>query len=127
MLNTHHLTSCSCSLRNPSVGNSFNIIVNDTGGLKLCRIATILGQFNLQKFISSFGDAASSQSTESPWIKNFVTHLCDTSLYALGFCSEFFIEPDYSLLVSSEAYGSEKGRRNKAVLHQNACRYNISI
>lgn len=122
----HYITFCSCGLCNPSVGNSCNIIFNETGGLKLCRFATLLGQFHLQKFISSFKGSASSHSTESPWMQNLMTHLCDKSLYALGLCSEFFIGPDRSLLLSSEAYGNKSGHRSKAVLHQEACWYNIS-
>eukprot|EP00268_Persea_americana_P034070 TRINITY_DN33704_c0_g1_i10.p1 TRINITY_DN33704_c0_g1~~TRINITY_DN33704_c0_g1_i10.p1 ORF type:complete len:351 (-),score=66.61 TRINITY_DN33704_c0_g1_i10:244-1296(-) len=60
-------------------------------------------------------------------MKNLMTHLCDKSLYALGFCSEFFIGPDRSLLLSSEGYGNKSGHRSKAVLHQELPRHDLTL
>lgn len=80
----------------------------------------MLGQFNIQKLVSSMKESGSKQPPESSWLKNLGKHVCDKSLYALGFCSEFSIGPDDTLLLSSELYGDKKSRRNKAVFHHKA-------
>ncbi|OVA16640.1 hypothetical protein BVC80_1543g74 [Macleaya cordata] len=85
--------------------------------------ATMLGQFNIQKLVSSVKESGLRQPSESSWFKNIGKHLCDKSLYALGFCSEFLIGPDDTLLVSSDLYGDKKSQRNKAVFHHKASEF----
>ncbi|KAF8387625.1 hypothetical protein HHK36_026278 [Tetracentron sinense] len=87
--------------------------------------ATVLGQFNLQKLVSSMKESGSRHPSESSWLKNIGKHLCNKSLYALGFCSEFLLSPDDTLFVSSEAYGDKKTPRNKAVFHHKASGCNL--
>ncbi|KAF9593802.1 hypothetical protein IFM89_025511 [Coptis chinensis] len=82
--------------------------------------ATVLGQFNLQKLVSFVTETGLRHSAESSWLKNLGNHLSDKSFYALGLCSEFFITPDDTFLVSSEVYGDKKTRRSKAVYHHKA-------
>ncbi|XP_058076927.1 protein TRIGALACTOSYLDIACYLGLYCEROL 4, chloroplastic isoform X2 [Magnolia sinica] len=93
----------------------------------LCRFATLLGQFHLQKLISSVKESTPGNPPESSWLKNIGQHLCDKSLYALGFCSEFLILPDLSILLNSEAYADKKGRRNKAIVLQKLPHHNLTM
>ncbi|KAK1279652.1 hypothetical protein QJS04_geneDACA004683 [Acorus gramineus] len=89
--------------------------------------ATLLGQFHLQKFVSSLKGSSSRHTGETSWLKNMTKNLLDKSLYALGFCSEFLITPDHSLLLSSEANGDGKGRQRKAVFHQKLPQHNLTF
>ncbi|XP_077240520.1 pigment defective 320 [Tasmannia lanceolata] len=90
--------------------------------------AAVLGQFHLQKLISSVKETESKYPAESSWFKSIGRHLCDKSLYALGFCSEILISPDYSVLLSSEANGdSKKGCRSKAIFHQKRPKHNLTL
>lgn len=77
----------------------------------------MLGQFNLQKFISSVKENGLTPSSESSWLKSIGRQFCEKSFYALNFCSEFLITPDDTLLLSKEGYGDEKKARHKAVIH----------
>lgn len=88
--------------------------------LKLCRFATLLGQFNLQKFISSVKRKELLQEQDSSWWRRIGRHLQDKSLYALNFCSEMMLTPEDTLLVSLEEYGDERMPRRKAVFHHKA-------
>lgn len=89
--------------------------------------AAVVGQFRLQKFISSLKECSSRHPHESPWIKKILTRLCDKSLYALGFCSEFLVGEDYSVLLTSEAYGAKMGARNKAIFYQKLPQHNLTL
>ncbi|KAA8528157.1 hypothetical protein F0562_035592 [Nyssa sinensis] len=89
--------------------------------------ATLLGQFNLQKFASSIKENGLMQSSESSWLQGIKRHLCNKSLYALGFCSEFLITHDDTLLVSLEEYGDKKTPRKKAVLHHKFPHHNLTV
>ncbi|KAF5205273.1 Trigalactosyldiacylglycerol 4 protein [Thalictrum thalictroides] len=89
--------------------------------------ATVLGQFNIQKFVSSVKDSKFKHTEKLAWVKNIGSHLCDTSLYALGLCSEFFITPDDTLLVSSEKYGEKKKPRYKAVFQHKFPQHNLTV
>ncbi|KAI7979526.1 hypothetical protein LOK49_Contig314G00001 [Camellia lanceoleosa] len=75
--------------------------------------ATLLGQFNLHKFLSSVKE-------------NGLIHLCNKSLYALNFCSELLITPDDTLLLGIEAYGDNKTTRKKALLHHKFLHHNLT-
>lgn len=90
--------------------------------------ATLLGQFNLQKFWSSLmnesGETPPPLSSESSWrqqLQRIGRHLRNKSLYALGFSSELLLTPDDTLLLSldshSYSHGNKKTPRKKAVLH----------
>lgn len=87
----------------------------------LCnRFTTLLGQFNLQKFISSFKENGSMQPSESSWLKSIGSQLRNKSFYALNLCSEVLITAEDKLLLSIEGYGDEKKPRHKAVIHHKA-------
>ncbi|KAF6167190.1 hypothetical protein GIB67_029828 [Kingdonia uniflora] len=92
--------------------------IDNNQGLKRRRrsFSTVLGQFNIQKFISSVKESCSS---ESFWLKNVGGILRDKSLYALNFCSEFLITSDDTLLLSTESYGDKKMPRKKAFPNHN--------
>lgn len=88
--------------------------------LKLCRFATLLGQFNLQKFVSSVKEKGLLQEQDSTWWRGIGRHLRDKSLYAMNFCSEMLLTPEDTLLVSLEEYGDKRTPRRKAVFHHKA-------
>ncbi|TQD72846.1 hypothetical protein C1H46_041612 [Malus baccata] len=76
---------------------------------------TFLGQFNLQRFISAVkksGKEAPPDSVSS-WMQSIGTHLREKSLYALSFCSEFWLTPDDTLVLSVDGYGDDKKPRKK--------------
>ncbi|KAK9289145.1 hypothetical protein L1049_017618 [Liquidambar formosana] len=89
--------------------------------------ATLLGQFNLQKFVSSVKEGGLTQPSESSWLQSFGRHLRNKSLYALGFCSELLLTPDDTVLVSIEASGDKKKPRKKAVLHHKFPQHNLTV
>ncbi|KAK9136553.1 hypothetical protein Sjap_007147 [Stephania japonica] len=94
----------------------------------LCRFASVLGQFNLQKFVTSVREGGvKKRSSGSSWLKNAGKYLCDKSLYALGFCTEYLITPDDVLLVSSDVYGDNKATRNKAVFHHKFPQHDLTV
>ncbi|XP_010547033.1 PREDICTED: protein TRIGALACTOSYLDIACYLGLYCEROL 4, chloroplastic [Tarenaya hassleriana] len=105
--------------------------VGGGGGLSLQRVLTfpfsnnwfvsLLGQFDVQRFVSEMkknggfhrGSSAASR------LNTFVKHIQDKSLYALGFCSEFLLTPDDTLLLSYDTYNCdlEQNPRAKAVFN----------
>ncbi|PSR85244.1 Protein TRIGALACTOSYLDIACYLGLYCEROL like [Actinidia chinensis var. chinensis] len=89
--------------------------------------ATLLGQFNLQKFVSVVKQNGLTQPSESSWLKRIGRHLCDKSFYALNFCSELWITPDDTVLISIEGYGDKKATRKKAVLHHKFLHHNLTV
>ncbi|XP_028123801.1 protein TRIGALACTOSYLDIACYLGLYCEROL 4, chloroplastic [Camellia sinensis] len=88
--------------------------------------ATLLGQFNLHKFLSSVKENGLMHPSESSWLKSLGRHLCNKSLYALNFCSELLITPDDTLLLGIEAYGDNKTTRKKALLHHKFLHHNLT-
>lgn len=78
----------------------------------ICRFTSLLGQFNLHKFVSSVKDP-NSKST-------LLQALRDKSLYAFGFFSEFLLTPDDTLLVIFDSYVHNDTTRKKAVYHHKA-------
>ncbi|KAI7732712.1 hypothetical protein M8C21_013429 [Ambrosia artemisiifolia] len=84
---------------------------------------TVLGQFNIQKFASNIKKNGFRQPTpQSPWLKSIAKHLSDDkSLYAIDFCSEFYLTPDDTLLLSLESYAYDdyKTPRKKAFPRHN--------
>lgn len=108
------------------------------GGLTLQRLlsapfaldrwfGTLLAQFNVQKFVSSIRDNGLMQPSESSWFQSIGKHLSNKSLYALDFCSELFITPEDTVLLSLELYGDHKTSRKKAVFHHKASIFHITI
>ncbi|KAK9139061.1 hypothetical protein Scep_008742 [Stephania cephalantha] len=90
--------------------------------------ASVLGQFNLQKLVTSVREGGvTKRSPGSSWFKNARKYLCDKSLYALGFCTEYLITQDDVLLVSSEVYGDNKATRNKAVFLHKFPRHDLTV
>ncbi|CAK9170135.1 unnamed protein product [Ilex paraguariensis] len=90
--------------------------------------ATWLGQFNMQKFVSSIKEKGLMQPSEASWLQIIGKHLCNKSLYAVDFCSELLITPDDTLLVSVEAYGDHQTTpRKKAVFHHKFPRHNLMV
>ncbi|KAK2969675.1 hypothetical protein RJ640_025852 [Escallonia rubra] len=92
--------------------------LSHTGGAY--RFLTLLGQFNVQDFLSTIRTNEFMQASESSWMQSLGRHLCNKSLYAFDFCSELLITPDDTLLASVEAYADNKTPRKKAIFHHKA-------
>ncbi|KAI3423322.1 uncharacterized protein J3R85_011048, partial [Psidium guajava] len=88
---------------------------------------TLLGQFNLQKFVSSVKEKGLSQEQDSTWWRGIGRRLQDKSLYALNFCSEILLTPEDTLLVSLEEYGDKRTPRRKAVFHHKFPHHNLLV
>lgn len=84
---------------------------------KFCRFVTFLGQFNLQRFMTSVKSSGESPGSVSSWLKSFQRHLKQKSLYALGLCSEVLLTPDDTLMFGLDSYGYIDKQRIKAVFH----------
>ncbi|KAH9766585.1 protein TRIGALACTOSYLDIACYLGLYCEROL 4 [Citrus sinensis] len=74
--------------------------------------ATLLGQFNVLKFVSSLKQGELSKS-------RCLHALRDKSLYALGFSSELLFTDDDTLLLSYDSYGHNDTSRKKAFPNHN--------
>ncbi|XP_061368685.1 protein TRIGALACTOSYLDIACYLGLYCEROL 4, chloroplastic [Gastrolobium bilobum] len=106
-------------------------------GFSLHRVLTIpfsdnwfvflLGQFNLQRFISSVKSSEEKPARLSSWLKTFGRHLQQKSLYALGFCSEFQLTPDDTLLFGLDGYDYTDKPRGKAVLHHKLPQHDLTV
>ncbi|CAA2961870.1 TRIGALACTOSYLDIACYLGLYCEROL 4, chloroplastic, partial [Olea europaea subsp. europaea] len=55
---------------------------------------TLLGQFNVQKFVTSIRTNGFRQESDASWLQNIRRHLSDQSFYGLNFCSELLLTPD---------------------------------
>ncbi|KAH9611141.1 hypothetical protein KSS87_004804 [Heliosperma pusillum] len=84
---------------------------------------SLLGSFDLQKFVSSVKKA---EPSDSSFLQVIGKHLSDKSLYALGFCSEFLVTSNDTLLVGYESREDTKTARKKAVLHHKA-NHNLTL
>ncbi|KAL6188369.1 hypothetical protein ACLB2K_039762 [Fragaria x ananassa] len=90
--------------------------------------ATLLGQFNLQRFVSSVKKSEGPPpDSASSWMQMLGKHLQDKSLYALSFCSDLLLTPDDTLLLSVESYGDDKKPRNKALFQHRFTKHNLSV
>ncbi|KAK6913598.1 hypothetical protein RJ641_020919 [Dillenia turbinata] len=88
-------------------------------------VATLLGQFNLQKFVSSVKKQcrfSSPSESSSSWLSSIGHHLRDPSFYAFGLSSELSLTPDDTLCLSWEQSTSADPNlpRRKALLHHKA-------
>ncbi|XP_060197539.1 protein TRIGALACTOSYLDIACYLGLYCEROL 4, chloroplastic isoform X3 [Lycium barbarum] len=77
----------------------------------------LLGQLNVQKFVSSLRKNKTKHLPDSSWLQSIGRNFIQKSFYALGFSSELSLTPDDTLLISLDAYGDEKMPQKKAVLH----------
>ncbi|KAL2922316.1 Protein TRIGALACTOSYLDIACYLGLYCEROL 4 chloroplastic [Bienertia sinuspersici] len=91
---------------------------------QICRFTTLLGQFNLQKFVSSVRKVKLEENSDSSWLQVVGRHLSEKSFYAFGFCSEFLLTPEDTLLFSYEASGDKRTARKKAIFHHKARKAN---
>ncbi|GAU39101.1 hypothetical protein TSUD_320760 [Trifolium subterraneum] len=87
----------------------------------------LLGQFNLQKFVSSVKSSEEKPARFSSWLKSFGTHLRQKSLYALGLCSEFQLTPDDTLLFGLDSYDYNDKPRGKAVFRHKFPRHDLTV
>ncbi|XP_004487956.1 protein TRIGALACTOSYLDIACYLGLYCEROL 4, chloroplastic-like [Cicer arietinum] len=87
----------------------------------------LLGQFNLQKFISSVKSSEEKPARNSSWLKTFGRHLRQKSLYALGLCSEFQLTPDDTLLFGLDSYDYTDKPRAKAVLNHKFPHHDLTV
>ncbi|XP_021756951.1 protein TRIGALACTOSYLDIACYLGLYCEROL 4, chloroplastic-like [Chenopodium quinoa] len=100
-----------------SAGNGFSIQRALTIPSGNDWFTTLLGQFNLQQFVSSVRKAKLEERSESSWLQTIGRHLSEKSLYAYGVCSEFLVTPEDKLHFSYEARGDRKTARKKAVFN----------
>lgn len=111
---------------------------NGRGGFSIQRLltfihndswfATLVGEFNFQKFVSSIVTTTrNGNSSSSSWLKTIRTNLSDKSLYALNFCSELQLTPDDTFLVSVENNGTNQTPRKKALLHHKFLNHNLTV
>ncbi|KAG4990567.1 hypothetical protein JHK87_024024 [Glycine soja] len=77
----------------------------------------LLGQFHLQRFVSSVKSSKEKPKELSSWLKTFGRHLQQKSLYALGISSEFQLGVDDTLHFGLDAYEDTEKPRGKAVFH----------
>ncbi|CAJ1975932.1 unnamed protein product [Sphenostylis stenocarpa] len=87
----------------------------------------LLGQFNLQRFVSSVKSSEEKPKGISSWLKTFARHLQQKSLYALGISSEFQLGPDDKLLFSLDAYDDTEKPRGKAVFHHKFPDHDLTV
>jgi len=112
------------------------------GGFSLQRVLTLpfsnnwlvslLGQFDVQRFVTEIDKTKAfgrgSSSTVASRLNTIGKHLKDKSLYALGFCSEFLLSPDDTLLLSYDAYKGDldKNPRAKAIFNHEFPLHNLT-
>ncbi|XP_059289594.1 protein TRIGALACTOSYLDIACYLGLYCEROL 4, chloroplastic isoform X2 [Lycium ferocissimum] len=87
----------------------------------------LLGQLNVQKFVSSLRKNKTKHLPDSSWLQSIGRNFIQKSFYALGFSSELSLTPDDTLLISFDAYGDEKMPQKKAVLHHKFPRHNLAM
>uniref|UniRef100_A0A7N0UEG0 Uncharacterized protein n=1 Tax=Kalanchoe fedtschenkoi TaxID=63787 RepID=A0A7N0UEG0_KALFE len=89
--------------------------------------ATVLGQFNVQKFMERVKKKLSEDSEETSWVRMAGKQLQDRSLYALNLCAELMLTPNDTLLFSSESTGEAGTPRKKAVYHHEFPQHNLTV
>ncbi|XP_027339045.1 protein TRIGALACTOSYLDIACYLGLYCEROL 4, chloroplastic [Abrus precatorius] len=89
---------------------------------------SLLGQFNLQRFVSSVKSSEEKPERLSSWFKTIGRHLRQKSLYALSFCSEIQRTPDETFLFGLDAYGDNADKlRGKAVLQHKFPNHDLTV
>ncbi|KAL9670213.1 hypothetical protein QQ045_007764 [Rhodiola kirilowii] len=89
--------------------------------------ATVLGQFNVQKFVEKVKKRMSMDLEEKSWVNMVGKQLQDKSLYALNLCAELLLTPNDTMLFSSEANGDAGTPRRKAVYHHEFPHHNLTV
>ncbi|XP_057962852.1 protein TRIGALACTOSYLDIACYLGLYCEROL 4, chloroplastic isoform X2 [Malania oleifera] len=91
--------------------------------------AALLGQFHLQKFVSSVKEMRRLQPLDSSCLPIIARRLCDKSFYALALSSELLLTPNDTLLFSSELNDAEdqKFSRKKAVFQHKFPNHNLTV
>ncbi|KAM3323993.1 protein TRIGALACTOSYLDIACYLGLYCEROL 4, chloroplastic isoform X1 [Capsicum chacoense] len=87
--------------------------------------AMLLGQLNVQKFVSSLRKNKTKHLPDSSWLQSIRRNFIQKSFFALGFCSELFLTPDDAVIISLDAYGDDKMPQKKAVLHHKFPHHNL--
>lgn len=88
----------------------------------------LLGQFNLQRFVSSVQSSEEKPKGLSSWLKTLGRHLQQKSLYALGFSSELQLGQDDALLFGLEdACDNTKKPRGKAVFYHTFPNHDLTV
>ncbi|KAK4478370.1 hypothetical protein RD792_017660 [Penstemon davidsonii] len=82
--------------------------------------STLLGQFNVQKFVTSIRKNGFRQESDVLSFHSIWRHLSDQALYAFNFYSEWLLTPEDTVLLCLEANGDNKTPRKKAILHHKA-------
>ncbi|KAK9664900.1 hypothetical protein RND81_14G075900 [Saponaria officinalis] len=85
---------------------------------------SLLGSFDLQKFYTSVKNAHPSDSS---LLQVIGRQLCDKSFYAFGFCSEFLVTSNDTLLVGYESREDIKAARKKAVFQHKFPNHNLIL
>ncbi|XP_004229046.1 protein TRIGALACTOSYLDIACYLGLYCEROL 4, chloroplastic [Solanum lycopersicum] len=87
----------------------------------------LLGQLNVQRFLSSLRKNKTKHLPDPSWLQSIRRNFIQKSFYALGFCSELFLTPDDTLIISLDAYGDEKVPQKRAVLHHKFLHHNLTM
>lgn len=91
----------------------------------------IVGQFRPKKLMSNIkaevSNAFASDELEVPSFKDITNHVLDKSLYALALCTHIPITSSSSLILSSEAHGERKGRRNKLLFFHKLPNHDLTL
>ncbi|TMW99062.1 hypothetical protein EJD97_003095 [Solanum chilense] len=87
----------------------------------------LLGQLNVQRFLSSLRKNKTKHLADPSWLQSIRRNFIQKSFYALGFCSELFLTPDDTLIISLDAYGDEKVPQKRAVLHHKFLHHNLTM
>ncbi|XP_014498892.1 protein TRIGALACTOSYLDIACYLGLYCEROL 4, chloroplastic isoform X1 [Vigna radiata var. radiata] len=87
----------------------------------------LLGQFNLQRFVSSVKSSEEKPKGVSSWLKTFGRHLQQKSLYALGFSSEFQLGENDMLFFGLDAYDDNEKPRGKFVFHHKFPEHDLTV
>ncbi|POO00518.1 Protein TRIGALACTOSYLDIACYLGLYCEROL [Trema orientale] len=88
---------------------------------------SVLGQFNLQKFVTAMKGSGEKPKSASLWLQSIRRHLKDKSLYAFGLCSEILLSPDDTLLLSLDRYVEKDETRKKAVFHHKFPYHDLTV
>ncbi|KZV46542.1 protein TRIGALACTOSYLDIACYLGLYCEROL 4, chloroplastic [Dorcoceras hygrometricum] len=90
-------------------------------------LLAILGQFNIQKFVTSLRRNGFRQESDASSLQSIWRHLSNKTLYALNFCSEWSLTPHDTMLLSLETCADNKAPRKKAVLHHKFLHHNLIL
>ncbi|XP_073276704.1 protein TRIGALACTOSYLDIACYLGLYCEROL 4, chloroplastic isoform X1 [Primulina huaijiensis] len=90
-------------------------------------LVAILGQFNVQKFVTSLRKNGLRQESYASSLQSIWRHLSNKTLYALNFCSEWLLTSQDTMVLSLEACADDKAPRKKAVLHHKFLHHDLIV